>query len=423
MQARAVIADLRNGQSALELPQPAPPSVQTSAQPQGTFSLIFDTEQLGGVKFGLPRILALLDRYGVSATFFCTGFVQDVYPQLLPSLAERGHEVGIHGLLHEWMAGMSLEEQRRRLALHLEVFRQFYPVVGANFIFRADANTIRALVESGVRYCVAFALHHYRPFAYRQVSMQPAPIVTPAGGIWLVPVPVETYDWPWFGTRLAIDSALNRSSKESGKPHVSVLMHPFRDGTKRHLRQLERMLDYLTQTRQLKPLTLEQLIAEPAPSRASTRVYMNYLRVDGSHPDGNQREFWSQAEYYWERLATIYQGLKAIGQDAALSVDAAAENTFAVHPEDPNNGSSIPFDPIAAGLGQAGSPEWEQMSNLLREAAKAGGAHVFSPPDPAEQKRLIRKLNKPRRAQDVSGFPPEVAIRLVYRFRKGRPVF
>jgi hypothetical protein len=35
-----------------------------------TFSLIFDIEQLGDVRYGLPRILGLLGRYNVKATFF-----------------------------------------------------------------------------------------------------------------------------------------------------------------------------------------------------------------------------------------------------------------------------------------------------------------------------------------------------------------
>ncbi|MFL5735298.1 MAG: hypothetical protein ACJ78Q_19235, partial [Chloroflexia bacterium] len=47
----------------------------------GTFSLIFDLEQLGCARFGLPRILDLLDRHDATATFFTTNFIQEVYPQ------------------------------------------------------------------------------------------------------------------------------------------------------------------------------------------------------------------------------------------------------------------------------------------------------------------------------------------------------
>ncbi|MBI5931811.1 MAG: polysaccharide deacetylase family protein [Chloroflexi bacterium] len=421
-QARSMIADLQGNEGIFEVPPIAAPTKKITAQPQGTFSLIFDTEQLACIKVGLPRILPLLDQYGVKATFFCTGFVQDVYPKALPTIAERGHEIGIHGPHHEWMAGLSADEQRRRLTAHVEKFRHYYPVVGANFIFRTDAHTVPVLVDLGMRYCTAFALHHYKPLAYRQVNTQPIPIITDNGGIWMVPVPTETYNWPWFGTRLAIDSALMRSKQETGQPHVSVLMHPFRDGTKNHLKQLEAMLEYLTQKRQLKPVTLEQHVTQPAPTTASKRIYMNYLRVDGSHPDGYQREFWSRAEYYWDRLSTLYLGLKAIGTDAALTVEP--ENIdYAVHPEAPTDGIPIPYDPMAASHDSTNSPEWERLLKLLREAEAAGGTHVFAPPSAEEQQAFIRKLKRPRNLRDVTGLPPEAGMRVVFKLRKGRPTF
>ncbi|MCQ3932972.1 MAG: hypothetical protein DPW16_21185 [Chloroflexi bacterium] len=419
-QARSMITDLQGGEGIFEAPPIAAPTKKVASQPQGTFSLIFDTEQLACIKLGLPRILPLLDQYGVKATFFCTGFVQDVYPKILPVIAERGHEIGIHGPHHEWMAGLPADEQRRRLTAHVEQFRQYYPVVGANFIFRTDAHTIPILVDLGMRYCTAFALHHYKPMAYRQVNTQPVPIVTDKGGIWMVPVPAETYDWPWFGTRLAIDSALVRSKREMGQPHVSVLMHPFRDGSKTHLKQLEAMLEYLTQKRQLKAVTLEEHMTEPAPKQADARIYMNYLRVDGSHPDGYQREFWSRAEYYWDRLSAVYHGLKAIGKNPALVVEP--ENiTHAVHPEAPTGGTPIAFDPMAASQDYPDGPDWERFLKLLRESGD--DTQVFSPPSAEEQKAFISKLKKPRHLRDVTGLPPEAAIRVVYKLRKGRPYF
>ena len=38
---------------------------------EGMFTLVFDVEQLGGVRYGLPRILYILDIFDIKATFFC----------------------------------------------------------------------------------------------------------------------------------------------------------------------------------------------------------------------------------------------------------------------------------------------------------------------------------------------------------------
>lgn len=46
------------------------------------------------------RVLDLLDRAGVSATFFVVGWIAERYPKLIESIAAAGHEVGSHSHWH-----------------------------------------------------------------------------------------------------------------------------------------------------------------------------------------------------------------------------------------------------------------------------------------------------------------------------------
>ncbi len=57
--------------------------------PKGTFSMIFDTEQLGGVRYGLPRITKVLNVYGIKATFFITNLMRWVYPDIADKSCQR----------------------------------------------------------------------------------------------------------------------------------------------------------------------------------------------------------------------------------------------------------------------------------------------------------------------------------------------
>ncbi|OUN16356.1 polysaccharide deacetylase [Gemmiger sp. An87] len=50
---------------------------------------------------GVPRLLAMLDDFGLKATFFVPGVVADQYPQVVKEIAARGHEIGFHGYYHE----------------------------------------------------------------------------------------------------------------------------------------------------------------------------------------------------------------------------------------------------------------------------------------------------------------------------------
>jgi peptidoglycan/xylan/chitin deacetylase (PgdA/CDA1 family) len=54
-----------------------------------------------GARVGVPRLLDLLERYELPATFFIPGHTVDSYPELVREIASRGHEIGHHGYLHE----------------------------------------------------------------------------------------------------------------------------------------------------------------------------------------------------------------------------------------------------------------------------------------------------------------------------------
>jgi len=54
-----------------------------------------------GNRVGVPRILKLLDRYGVHATFYVPAVAALLYPDEQRRVVAEGHEIGIHGWIHE----------------------------------------------------------------------------------------------------------------------------------------------------------------------------------------------------------------------------------------------------------------------------------------------------------------------------------
>ena len=53
-----------------------------------------------GPEVAVPKILALLKRHDVRATFFIPSWVAERYPQAVRSIAGAGHEIGAHGVKH-----------------------------------------------------------------------------------------------------------------------------------------------------------------------------------------------------------------------------------------------------------------------------------------------------------------------------------
>jgi peptidoglycan/xylan/chitin deacetylase (PgdA/CDA1 family) len=55
---------------------------------------------------GYPRLLALLEELGLRGTFFIEGWNALHHPERVRELAARGHEVGLHGWVHERFASL-----------------------------------------------------------------------------------------------------------------------------------------------------------------------------------------------------------------------------------------------------------------------------------------------------------------------------
>jgi peptidoglycan/xylan/chitin deacetylase (PgdA/CDA1 family) len=68
-----------------------------------------------GATTGLPRILDLLDRQRIPATFFIPAMSSILHPEMVPEILKRKrHEIGVHGWVHEElpMIGDAAKEER-----------------------------------------------------------------------------------------------------------------------------------------------------------------------------------------------------------------------------------------------------------------------------------------------------------------------
>ena len=53
-----------------------------------------------GARVGVPRLLELLDRHALRATFFVPGHTAESFPRETQSILERGHELAHHSYAH-----------------------------------------------------------------------------------------------------------------------------------------------------------------------------------------------------------------------------------------------------------------------------------------------------------------------------------
>jgi hypothetical protein len=106
------------------------------------------------VTTGLPRLLAELDTLGLRATFFIEAINCERNPGAVRSIAEHGHEIGIHGWRHESWAGLEPDLERSILERSAAAFtdlgvdaRAFRPPGGA-----VNTDTSTLLRNNGCRW-------------------------------------------------------------------------------------------------------------------------------------------------------------------------------------------------------------------------------------------------------------------------------
>jgi len=130
-----------------------------------------------GAKVGVPEILRVLDRAGVTATFFVPGRVAERHPERVDEIASAGHELGHHGYTHASPADMSPEDEEHELTKGLEVLRSFGVEVSG---YRSPSwdhspNTLDLLERHGLAYSSDF-MDDIRPYRHEGSTIIEVPV-------------------------------------------------------------------------------------------------------------------------------------------------------------------------------------------------------------------------------------------------------
>jgi peptidoglycan/xylan/chitin deacetylase (PgdA/CDA1 family) len=77
------------------------PDHETGTLREGSTSVGRLSQGQYGSRAGVPRILDLLRRHEIKASFFVPGVVAKLYPDEQTRIVAEGHEIGMHGWIHE----------------------------------------------------------------------------------------------------------------------------------------------------------------------------------------------------------------------------------------------------------------------------------------------------------------------------------
>lgn len=202
-----------------------------------------------GVTRGVPRILDLLKRHGIPATFFVPGYTAEVHPGLVERLLEDGHEIAHHGYLHLRSDKVSAEAQTEEIDRGLEALAGAgapRPTGYRSTSWELTPETFELLVSRG--------------FAYDSSCMgDDRPYIESWGGHSILEIPVHWSldDWPRFGWNIdgggnvADPAELTRcwiaefESARVERRHTSFTMHPEVIGRAYRMAELEKVVEHM----------------------------------------------------------------------------------------------------------------------------------------------------------------------------------
>ncbi|MBL8672934.1 MAG: polysaccharide deacetylase, partial [Alphaproteobacteria bacterium] len=119
----------------------------------------------------VPRIVALLKRYGVKSTFFTPGMVIAQYPKQVDLIVGAGHELGHHGWTHMPPASLTREKEEEGLVRGNEAIRKHWGKNARGYRSPAwdlSAHTIELLLKHGFFYESSMMADDYTPYRARQ---------------------------------------------------------------------------------------------------------------------------------------------------------------------------------------------------------------------------------------------------------------
>ena len=182
---------------------------------------------------GMPRLLDLYDKYGVKATFFYTGHIAHLFPDVVRMAHERGHEVGSHGLTHEVSKAFDVLSPEEQLS-HLRQSKQILEdIIGEEVVsFRAPAARVdkkfpQIMKEAGFKVDSSVSSQRLDMMfsfgALKKLNWLTAPRhayfaqeenIFRKGESGVLEVPISAMGFPYIGTFMRIAPGLNRFTRQ-----------------------------------------------------------------------------------------------------------------------------------------------------------------------------------------------------------------
>ena len=206
-----------------------------------------------GARAGMPRVMKLLDKHAIPATFFIPAMSMELHPEVIGAIKKNArNEIGFHSYVHENPLRLTEAEERNIYAQAMVIFEKHVGKKPSGFRSAAwdlTESTIAIVKEMGFLY-ESSMMADDRPYA----------LMSQGKDTGLIELPVEWIldDWPlfqlsWPSKHVALRNAEDVYSiwkdefdgaYEEGTLYI-LTMHPQVIGHRYRMAMLDRLITYM----------------------------------------------------------------------------------------------------------------------------------------------------------------------------------
>jgi len=121
------------------------------------FNSLRDETGLKVLKEGMPLLLDVYEKFNIKTTFFFTGYIAGLYPQLVKIVKNKGHEIGSHSWSHKKKDSHDINDLKTQIRFLLNTKQLLEDISGQEVIsfrspaLRVNKYTAIALIETGYK--------------------------------------------------------------------------------------------------------------------------------------------------------------------------------------------------------------------------------------------------------------------------------
>ena len=228
-----------------------------------------------GPEVGMPRILKMLDKFNIPATFFIPGFSVNQYPEVVKMVVAKGHEIGNHGWSHTYPDNMEGYDVEKKEYIDcsdiMERVTGIRPKGYRSPAWEFSTHTIDILEEIGEFRYTSNMMDtdkiKYLSFGGRNTDFVEIPIhwVLDDAAYWLYSLrtpgkamqPLESVEKYWTYEFDALLEEFVEECEENGKSDICFVLtcHPQIIGRPARMKMLERIVQHMMDTKRVEFLT------------------------------------------------------------------------------------------------------------------------------------------------------------------------